>query len=107
MKGSGGGLVEGIILIHVWRNTREITITSRFSVFWPGFEPVTSRIQTKKRYSLIHLALPLWFPQNLNILILITLILQLCHELASKCVHTLVELFRFVIEYVGDFLLWL
>lgn len=41
-------------------------MTSRFSVFLSGFEPVTSRIQAKKRYSLIHLALHLWFPKNLN-----------------------------------------
>jgi hypothetical protein len=46
---------------------RKITMTSRFSVFLSGFEPVTSRIQAKKRYTLIHIALHLWFPPKFEL----------------------------------------
>ena len=40
---------------------------SRFSVLLSGFERVTSRIQAKEHYSLIHLALHLWFPQKFEV----------------------------------------
>ena len=50
-------------------------MTSRISVLLSGFEPATSRVQAKKRYSLIQLALLFWCPQNVNFLLLIILIL--------------------------------